>query len=129
MNDNDSPQNANIAINSEISAKITHYKNIDQNLITTTEDKLELLLIKYANKLENKKSWLTPLGIFITLFLVPLTTEKFKDAFSIPAAVWQAIFYLGIVISFFWLIGSLYSLLWVNRKITIDYIINQLKKN
>ena len=76
MNDNDSPHIANIAINSEISAKVTHYKNIDHNLITTTEDKLKLLLIKYANKLENKKSWLTPLGIFITLFLVPLTTES-----------------------------------------------------
>jgi hypothetical protein len=87
MNNDHSSQNneAIISINNEINAKVKHYKNVHQNFITITEDKMKLILIKYLNEIEDKKLWMAPFGIFITLLLIPLTTEKFKDAFSTAA--------------------------------------------
>lgn len=130
MNNDNSPQNkeATIAISNDINAKVTHYKNVDQSFITITEDKMKLILIKHLNEIEDKKLWIAPLGIFITLLLIPLTTEKFKDAFSIPASVWQAACYIAIVIFFIWFIRSGYKS-WASRKTTIDSVIEELKQS
>ncbi len=130
MNNDHSSQNneATISINNEINAKVKHYKNVDQNFITITEDKMNLILIKHLNEIEDKKLWIAPLGIFITLLLIPLTTEKFKDAFSISASVWQAACYIAMVIFFIWfIILGLKS--WAARKTTIESVINKLKQN
>jgi len=121
-------KHANIAISNEINAKVTHYKNIDQSFITSTEDKIKLILLKYLSKIEDKKSWIAPLGIFITLLLIPLTTEKFKDAFSIPASVWQAACYIAIIISCCWLVKAIYKSR-LSRNVTLDSIIDELKQN
>lgn len=130
MNKDHSSQNneATISINNEISAKVKHYKNVDTNFITITEEKMKLILIKHLNEIEDKKLWIAPLGIFITLLLIPLTTEKFKDAFSISASVWQVICYIAMVIFFIWFIKLGYKS-WVTRKTTIESIINQLKQS
>ncbi len=103
------------------------FDNLDQNIIRITEDKTKLILIEHLKKVEDKKAWIVPLGIFIPLFLIPITTESFKDAFSIPAAVWQAGCYIGIAASCIWLIISICKA-YKGKNTTIDYIISELKK-
>jgi hypothetical protein len=60
--------------------------------------------------------------------LIPLTTEKFKNAFSISASVWQAACYIAMVMFFIWFIKSGYKS-WVSRKTTIDSVIEELKQS
>lgn len=112
----------------QIIKNITVFDNLDQNIIKITEDKMRLILIKYDNKIEDKKSWIAPLGIFITLFLIPLTTEKFKNVFFVSASIWQAGCYIAMAIVFVWLIHSIIKI-WSGREVTIDSIIDELKQD
>ena len=117
-----------IGINNNINAKISSYHNVDQNFITITEDKMELILGEYLEKIESKKSWAVPLGIFIPLLLIPFTTENFKRFLFIPAEFIKTTIYLGIIVSFLWLIVSIFKG-WKNRSASIKEIINLMKKS
>lgn len=104
----------------------TLHENLNQNVIIITEDKAELILMKRSQAIEHRKMWHTPLGIFITLTLIILTTDKFKNAFSIPASVWQAIVYVAACLSLFWLLYAIYKYC-TNKEITISTVISELK--
>jgi hypothetical protein len=84
MNQNDDPPNK-ININSEDSTNliknVTVYDNLDQNLITITEDRLENILLKYLQNIGDKKGWHAPLGIFLSLILTISTTENLRIFF------------------------------------------------
>ena len=131
MSPNDaSPHESNIS--SEDSSKLIKnvkiYDNLDQNLIRITEDKLENILLKSLKNIENKKAWVTPSGVFLTLILIPITTERFKDALSISASVWEAACYIGLIISFGWTIYSArkaYSC----KGNDLEDLINKIKKS
>lgn len=126
----DPPQQNNeakIEIGNDLNAKITRHHNVDQNIITITEDKTEIILRDSLKKLGEKKSWATPLGIFISLILIPITVEKFKSTFFIPAQSWKTIVYLAILISFIWLIITLWKC-YLNHDTSIKDIINAMKK-
>lgn len=78
-------------------------RNVKTNLIEITEVILENILLKHLNKLEMRKSWITPLSVFITVLLARFTTT-FKTSFGIDASVWEAIFFVITLSSFIWLI-------------------------
>ncbi len=75
--------------------------NLEQVVIVTTEDKLQLYLQNAIDNLGTKREWWTPVALLVTLVLT-LTTADFKDQFAIPAATWQAFFLLLTVASFIW---------------------------
>ncbi|MFA5360193.1 MAG: hypothetical protein WC349_04535 [Patescibacteria group bacterium] len=64
--------------------------NLREIIIISTEDKIELCLIKYLKDLEEKKSWIAPVGLLLTIILTFLTTEFKTWGFS--KEIWQAIF-------------------------------------
>ncbi len=116
-----------ISIDHDLNAKIRHFKNINQNIISITEDKLELRLRDFEIQTHNKMSWTTPFGILLALLAIPLTTSNFKDTFSIPASVWQAGIYILIITSLIWLIKNAYFSFRA-KKTTINTVINDLKR-
>lgn len=118
---------ATIDLGNDINARITRHNNVDQNLITITEDKTDLILRDYLRKIEEKKSWTTPLGMFLSLILIPISTEKYKDAFSIPSLAWKTIIYLAIIATLVWCLHSFYKC-YKNRTISIKNIIQAMKK-
>lgn len=121
-------QEATIDLGNDINAKITRHNNIDQTLITITEDKTDLILRDYLEKIEEKKSWTTPVAMFLSLILIPITTEKYRDAFSIPSLAWKTIIYLAIIATFIWCLHSFYKR-FKNRTIEIKNIIQAMKKS
>lgn len=98
--------------------------NLGQIIVISTEDKIELCLIKYLKCLENKKSWITPLGLLLAITLTLLTAD-FKDHFF-PKQTWQAIFIIADIIFFLWLIIS--SIKAFKTK-TVKDVLEEIKKS
>lgn len=118
---------ATIEISNVINAKISHHYNVDEDHITITEDKTELILRDKLKELEAKKSWETPFGMFVSLMVIPLTTGNFKDFWFIQAKYAEVIIHLAIVGSFVWLICSFFKS-WKNRHVSVKEIIKAMKR-
>lgn len=103
------------------------YQNIKTNLITTTEDKLNLVLIEYESDSRKKHQWSTPLGILTSLALCLLTSKEMNNLWGIESHVWQAILIISIFLSAGWLIKAIYNAFKVKNKLCIDVIINKIK--
>lgn len=99
------------------------YENFSQEIIVTTSDKLTILLGEHVKYIESRNYWQTPLAIFITIVLV-LTTTNFKESFGLSSDVWNAIFIISGVVSFFWTIVSLYQR---KNNISVATLINKIK--
>ena len=81
--------------------------NVGQEFIVTTDDKIRLCLSDHLSRMEKRRAWITPLGIFLTLLIVfPTTTFR---AFIVGAETWQALFIICAVISLCWLLYSVYQ--------------------
>jgi len=98
------------------------YLNVSQQLIVTTEDKVELCLNKHYKNAEKKREWLTPFSLFVAIALV-FATSDFK-LFILSAATWEAIFIILAASSLCWFLFSIKSAF---RNIEIDLIIDELK--
>jgi len=101
----------------------SYVKNTGQNLIMITEDKVRICLMMHLNSLEKSRNWLIPLTLLIS-FLITLITSDPHDAFGLKADVWKAIFVLGAIIFFIWLI---ITLLERKKAISLDELIIQFK--
>ncbi len=86
-----------------VDVKAVH-TNLQQEVIQITEDKLRLVLFAHLSGLEQRKSWIAPLGLMITIMVV-FSTSTFKDAYF-KASTWEAFFLMGGVLTFIWFILS-----------------------
>lgn len=84
--------------------------DLSQEIITITVDKLRLILFRHASTIEEKKSWIAPAGILMTI-VVTLITTTFKDYFF-SQSTWQAIFIISLVLVILWFLRSLYRSIW-----------------
>lgn len=98
--------------------------NLGENIIFTTEDKIRICLMNHLGNLEEKRGWLTPLGLFLTIILTFLTTD-FKEWF-LPKATWQAIFIILGFVFFLWLIIAIVKAI---KAKTIEDILEVIKKS
>ncbi|MDW9843638.1 hypothetical protein GOB05_27395 [Sinorhizobium meliloti] len=78
------------------------HENTAQNLIAITEDRLELRLRDYKEKIEAKRDLIGPAGIVLTLFIT-LLTATFNDTFGISKQYIQTAFVLTTIASAVWL--------------------------
>jgi hypothetical protein len=81
------------------------HTNLNQEIIKITEDKLKIVLNNHSLNIEQKKAWMTPLSILVTIVLTFVTAE-FKKAYF-PAATWQAFFIMFAAITMIWLISAI----------------------
>jgi uncharacterized membrane protein YuzA (DUF378 family) len=102
------------------------HRNVDQEVIQITEDKLENILIKYIKNLGLKGSWVSPLSIVITV-IIAMSTATFSTAFGIEAPVWKAFFVLVGVLSTVWLIISLLNIFSKRKESSITFLICKIK--
>ena len=101
------------------------YRNLEQVVIVTTEDKLRLCLHKSIDRLGTKREWWTPVALLVTLVLA-LTTAEFKDRFAFPAATWQAFFLLLTVASLIWTFVAIWKAIRV--KVSVESIVSEIKQ-
>lgn len=120
------PQESRITIGSSKDMETVselYLTSLPQDVISTTEDKVRLTLLGYLKKTEKKKGWLTPMGLTISLTLT-LMLSAFKD-WGLTADTWKAIFIIGDVVSFVWLV---YAVIQSFSSVKIDDVIAELKK-
>ena len=105
----------------------SYFKNISQEVITTTSDKIELCLIKHQNELVAKNGWIAPVGLLIAL-VTALVTADFRQFLGLSPDTWKALFIFGAVLSAVWTAWSLIRLYQFRNKGGINNIIEELKK-
>lgn len=97
--------------------------NVSQEVIIITEDKVRICLSEHLKKMEDRRIWITPLGILLTIVITLITTDFKSVVFE--AATWKAIF---VIAGFFFFGWFIYSGKRALKSVKIDDIINKLKK-
>lgn len=124
--DNFTQQGLSVDINDELSKNLTIHKNVNQEIIITTQDKIKLILMETKEHLISQRDWWTPFGLLLS-FITTLLTVEFKEAFGISKEFWKAIFVIFTIFSLFWFLKSMYKLIknWGNDD--LDKIIIKMK--
>lgn len=115
--------NDGVILNTSTVDVVKVHGKLSQELIQITVDKLKLIAFTHVKEIENRKAWFTPVGIFMTL-LITFSTSEFKD-FILPSNVWNAIFIILGVMSFFW---GVISAIQSYRSISIEDFVEKIKK-
>jgi hypothetical protein len=121
------PQESRISIGSTKDLETIselYLTNLPQDVITTTEDKVRLVLSDYLKKMEKKKGFLTPMSLLIS-FTLTLMMSGFKN-WGLSADTWRAIFIIGDIIFFIWLV---YAVVQSFQSVKMDELITELKKH
>jgi hypothetical protein len=102
------------------------HRNVDQEFLFVTIDKVRISLMLVYSDIEHSNSWHAPLGILATLLVVIFPTTSFQQWLTVKPEVWQAFFYFVAVSVALWL-------LWCFRKSrkrpSVDTIIEMLKRD
>jgi len=110
----------------ELSKNLTIHKNVKQEIIITTSDKIKLVLISTKEILKAQRDWWTPLGLLIS-FITTLYTTDFKDSLGLSKDSWRAIFIILTLVSSIWLITTLFKLIKTWGQDDLNKIIEQIK--
>lgn len=104
------------------------HKNVGQEFVVTTVDKVKLCLREHKEVLNSRLEWAAPLGVFLAL-LITLVAADFKDAFGLKKEDWRAVFIVGTIASAIWLIRCIYRVYKFWNKANEDNFIQALKNN
>ena len=117
----------------ELAKGVVVHRNLQQEIIVTTTDRMRLCLMRHQAILSGRTAWIAPLGILSALVGV-LVAADFRDRLFLDKDQWKLIFTIGIGASAVWLLFSLLHSgrnLWVSWKKgaegTVDDILNELK--
>jgi hypothetical protein len=109
-----------------IDTSVVH-TNVGQEIVVTTEDKLELCLRDHQDILKAKTDWKTPAGLFLA-FLTSLVAADFKDL-GFSSEIWFAIFLILCIICGIWLFISARKAFNYKNSGDIKQIIQKLKSS
>lgn len=116
-----------ISLDEEISQSSVVHKNVGQEYIVTTKDKVELALNDQQYYLKTRRDWITPATLFISV-LATLVAADFKNFGGLSSDFWKAIYVLLLCSSFIWLIyTSIIAIKHINKGGT-NYFIQTLTK-
>lgn len=124
---NNGNTDGNIDLNDELLKSSSVYKNVNQEFIVTTTDKVRLVLINTRKNLASNRDWLTPFGIFLSLVTAQCTTTDYKEFLNVPKDYWGAIFVLLTVASGLWLAFTLLKLYQNWGADDVEKIITQMR--
>lgn len=111
----------------ELSEQLTLHKNIGQEIVLTTVDKVRLCLMETRDCLRDQREWVTPLALGVSLGGT-LVAAEFHD-FILGKAVWQASYTLALLACVCWFVFSLDKARRNRDRGSIDYIVNRLKSD
>jgi hypothetical protein len=103
------------------------HKNVSQQFIFTTEDKIRICLTTYQEALAAGRDWIGPLGLLVSILATLVVTEKFRPFLGLTPDGWHTVFILSGVLSLALLGWTLFQT-WRRRKERkIAFVINSLK--
>lgn len=123
---NEYENNANINLQSDIVDTLIVHKNVKQEIVMVSIDRLKLTLQEHHNIIKNKNAWTDALAIFIALLLADLASE-FHDFLGVEASVWKAIFIISTVVALIYFIRCVYYAL--KSTSNIDDLIEKIKRH
>ncbi len=111
----------------ELTGDINIHKNLTQEVILTTEDKLRLVLLEHQSMLSSKKEWISGATLSLSL-LSSLLLTNFKDGLGLSADTWRAAYGLFFMMALFWFINSLYKLFKNRKRMSVDYLLKEIQQ-
>lgn len=112
----------------DLKSDVIIHKNLTQDVLLTTEDKMKLTLIEYREVLASRAEWLGA-GVLALSFLSSLLFTSFKDIGPLKSSTWQAIYAIFFMLSFGRFIVVLYKMYVNRKKATINYVIRRIKQS
>jgi hypothetical protein len=114
-------------IASEMAGAYTLHKNLAQDVIVTTEDKVRICLMQHQERLLLSTSWQTPLGLTATLGTTLVAATFQTNVLS--ADTWSALFVFALVLSLVWLVVAVWRAAAARGGHSIDTLIGLIKRS
>ena len=112
----------------DLKSDVIIHKNLTQDVLLTTEDKMKLTLIEYREVLASRAEWLGA-GVLALSFLSSLLFTGFKDIGPLKASTWQAIYAIFFILSFGRFLIVVYKMYVNRKKATSNYVIRRIKQS
>jgi len=129
MNQNEE-QGLSLITRDEILKNSKHFTNIGQDYITTTTDKIKIVLNETKEIILSKHKWETPFGLLISccITFITILTIEFKDPMPLKHIL-LTIFAMLSFGSLYWLIKSIRILIKHRGQDDLTIIIEKLKSD
>jgi len=111
----------------DLNSDVIIHKNLTQDVLVTTEDKMKLTLIEYREILASRNEWLGAATLAFS-FLSTLLLTTFKDIGPLSAATWQAVYLIFFLLAFARLVNILVKMYQNRKRASINYIIKKIKQ-
>jgi hypothetical protein len=109
----------------EFSERLTVHKNLGQEVVVTTVDKVKLCLIENRECLGAQKEWVMPMSLGIA-FGTTLIAAQFRDV-VFKADVWQALYIFGTIGCLIWFARTALAAWRSRSRGGIDEVVSRLK--
>ena len=111
----------------DLKSEVIIHKNLTQDLLVTTEDKMKLALYEYRDTLASRGEWLGA-GVLTLSFLSSLLLTEFKDIGPLSSETWQAVYLIFFLLAMARFINIVVRMYQNRHKARIDYLINKIKQ-
>ncbi len=111
----------------ELTGDFKIHKNLTQDVILTTQDKLRLVLIEHRDALSSKREWISAASLALS-FLSTILLANFKDGLGLNADTWRALYGLFFALAMVWFINALVRLVKNRKRMDVDYLIKKIKQ-
>lgn len=120
-------ENWNIRLDEDLTDQMTVNKNLTQEIIVTNTDKITILLNEHHKVIKKRTEWLSPLGIFISVFATLLTAKFDEIKFGVSPELWKSIFIVVCLITFVYSVYLIIIALCYRKQGTTSEFIKKLK--
>jgi hypothetical protein len=110
----------------DLRSEVIIHKNLTQDVLLTTEDKMKLALIEYRDVLTARNEWLSSALLVLSL-LSSLLLSDFKDVGPITAATWQSIYFIFLVLVVVRFGNVVIKMVQHRKRARIDFVISKIK--
>jgi len=111
----------------DLKGDIIIHKNLTQDLLVTTEDKMKLALIEYRDVLAYRGEWISA-GALVFSFMSPLLLANFKDIGPFAAETLRAIYVIFCILAFYRFVSTLIKVTQNRHKADIEHLIGKIKQ-
>lgn len=101
------------------------YNLNDSEKFIVSESVLRNHLRDFHEEMGKSRDFLTPLALVLSIGL-SLVTSDFQESARLPAATWEAGYWMTLILSIGWLAVSLYRR---KRPITVDIMVTRMKES
>lgn len=112
----------------DLKSDVIIHKNLTQDVLLTTEDKMKLTLIEYREILASRSEWVGA-GVLALSFMTTLLFSQFKTIGPITPSTWQALWIIFFIASFGRFVMVLYKMYVNRKKASINYVIKKIKQS